>query len=291
MTHMPPVPTIASVRDDYLSYLRDVRGRAPNTVRAYAADLRAAGAALPGDLTALDHRAIEAWLATVPSPATRQRRLASLGGLCVWALREDLITRDPTALITVAAPDTALPRPIPHADLARLDAAIAVTAQPYRLIVTILRETGMRASEALGLNAGDVTLDAGREALRIVGAKNNTDRTVVLTPDATPRTLRGLRAWLRVEPRAPHTPLFVSARGTRVSYDALEYQWRALCAVADMGAITLHQLRHTVATDLIADLPEHIVSRVLGHKDPRSTRRYAEVSEAQVRAALSRRRT
>ena len=55
-----------------------------------------------------------------------------------------------------------------------------------------------------------------------------------------------------------------------------------------MGAITLHQLRHTVATDLIADLPAHIVERVLGHKDPRSTRRYADVSEAQVRAALNR---
>ena len=99
----------------------------------------------------------------------------------------------------------------------------------------------------------------------------------------------------------PHaTPLFVSSRGTRVSYDALEYQWRALCATANLEAIMLlHQLRYTVTTDLnalasawsaIADLPAHIVGRVLGHKDPRSTRRYAEVSEAQVRAALSRRR-
>ena len=50
---------------------------------------------------------------------------------------------------------------------------------------------------------------------------------------------------------------------------------------------TLHQLRHTVASELIKVYPEHIVSRVLGHRDPRSTRRYAEVNEDQVRAVLA----
>jgi integrase/recombinase XerD len=53
---------------------------------------------------------------------------------------------------------------------------------------------------------------------------------------------------------------------------------------------TIHQLRHTVGSELIKVYPEHIVSRVLGHRDPRSTRRYAEVNEDQVRAALSARR-
>jgi hypothetical protein len=42
--------------------------------------------------------------------------------------------------------------------------------------------------------------------------------------------------------------------------------------------------------DLIKDLPEQIVSRILGHRDPRSTRRYADVNEDQVRVALARRR-
>jgi integrase/recombinase XerD len=38
-------------------------------------------------------------------------------------------------------------------------------------------------------------------------------------------------------------------------------------------------LRHSLASDLIAELPEQVVSRMLGHRDPRSTRRYAEMSD------------
>jgi hypothetical protein len=52
---------------------------------------------------------------------------------------------------------------------------------------------------------------------------------------------------------------------------------------------TIHQLRHTLGSNLIRELPEQIVSRVLGHRDPRSTRRYAEVNEEQVRVALAER--
>ena len=49
-------------------------------------------------------------------------------------------------------------------------------------------ETGMRAGEVLDLRWGDVTLDPGREALRIREAKNGTERTVILGPTATPRS-------------------------------------------------------------------------------------------------------
>ncbi len=52
---------------------------------------------------------------------------------------------------------------------------------------------------------------------------------------------------------------------------------------------TIHQLRHTIGSTLITRYPEQIVSRMLGHRDPRSTRRYAEVTEMQVREVLARR--
>jgi integrase/recombinase XerD len=158
----------------------------------------------------------------------------------------------------------------------------------------------MRADEVLSLNVGDVILDAGREGLRVREAKNNTERLVVLSPDVMPKTLRGLRVWLRTLGRVPslHVPLFRSNRGTRVSYDALHYRWVQVCRAADLvdqmdGKVqpryTIHQLRHTVGSTLITRYPEQIVSRMLGHRDPRSTRRYAEVTEMQVREVLARR--
>ncbi len=188
-----------------------------------------------------------------------------------------------------------LPRPIREDREQRaLDAAIAAAPQPYRLLVTILRETGMRAGEVLALRVGDVTLDPGREALRVREPKNGSERMVVLGATATPQALRGLRTHLRtLHGAAPYEILFRSNRGTAVSYDALHYQWAGICAAAGLvdeaGAprYTLHQLRHTRGSELIAQGQRvEIVQRVLGHRDIRSTLGYAELQEAQVRAAL-----
>jgi len=95
-------------------------------------------------------------------------------------------------------------------------------------------------------------LDAGREALHVRDPKNRTERMVVLGPTATPKSLRSLRAQLRERKGEPgHAPLFRSNRGTRLSYDAMHYQWAQACAgvgLADEHGkphYTLHQLRHT----------------------------------------------
>lgn len=153
----------------------------------------------------------------------------------------------------------------------------------------------MRADEVLSLNVGDVTLERGREGLHVREVKNNRDRIVVLMADVTPKTIQGLRAYRKElgTDAALTMPLFVSNRGAHISYDALHYQWAQACATAGLvdhagrPRYTPHQLRHTVASELIWQYPEHIVSRMLGHRDPKSTRRYAEVNEDQVRQALA----
>jgi site-specific recombinase XerD len=54
---------------------------------------------------------------------------------------------------------------------------------------------------------------------------------------------------------------------------------------------TVHQLRHTRGTKLTEHGHAlHIVQRALGHKDPRSTQIYADVTEDDVRRALETRR-
>ena len=104
-----------------------------------------------------------------------------------------------------------------------------------------------------------------------------------------------MRAARRAQGRTPadYELLFHSNRGTRISYDALHYQWAKLCATAGLldasgtPRYTPHHLRHTRGSDLIAQGQRiEIVQRVLGHRDIRSTLGYAELQEAQVRAAL-----
>lgn len=289
--------TIATYLEAFLADMVQRRKLRPNTVRAYRYDLQLAAAALSGALDTLTIAEIEAWLYDDDvALSTSNRRAASLGRFFTWTQRSGLSTTNPLLLRESTPTPRRLPNPIRSADhRRRLDAAIKTASQPYRLILTILRETGMRASEVLNLNYVDVCLDAGREGLWLRETKNGHPRTVILESTATPQTLRRLRIWLRQQGNLPpHTPLFRSARQTPVQYRTLYYQWQQVCRVAGLvdehgdPLYTLHQLRHTRGTELIEQgYRMEIVQRILGHRDPRSTQGYAEVSDLLVRQALA----
>jgi integrase/recombinase XerD len=297
-----PVRTIAGEVDAFLDDAQDRRGLSANTLTAYRSDLLTAAAVLTAPLDAISLADVEAFVfCRQEAKATKNRRIASLRQFFRWAQRMGYRRDNPVDLVEPIRKDEKLPRPIKYSDLGALSRAIAAAPQPYRLIFTILRETGMRAEEVLGLNVGDIMLERGREGLLVREAKNNHQRVVVLSSDVMPKTLSGLRVWLRAlgQDAVGTLPLFCSNRGTRVAYDTLHYQWVQLCKAANLVDVvdgearhryTIHQLRHTIASELITLYPEHIVSRVLGHRDPRSTRRYAEVTENQVRAAFAARR-
>jgi len=289
--------------DAFLADMRHLEQLRPGTLRAYRYELAAAAASarFAVGLDALTLADLEDWIARPPAnPSTVGRRAATVRRFFGWAIRHAHCARDPMAGYGSVRARRRLPRPIREArEQQALDAAIAVGREPYRLICTILRETGMRASEVLALRRGDVTLDAGREALRVREAKNSCERVVILGPTATPRTLRCLRAHTKLgQVAAPYELLFRSSCGTAVSYDALHYQWGKLCARAGLvdtsghPRYTLHQLRHTRGSELIAQGQRvEIVQRVLGHRDIRSTLLYAELQDAQVRTALEGHRT
>jgi site-specific recombinase XerD len=152
----------------------------------------------------------------------------------------------------------------------------------------------MRVGEALALNVGDVILAPGQEGLHVRDPKNRVERVVILGPNSTERSMRLLRRHLKALGERPDThPLFCSNRTTRLRYGTVLYHWGKLCTAAalldESGAprYTIHQLRHTTATELLeAGHKVETVQRRLGHKDIRTTMGYAEVSDAKVRAEL-----
>lgn len=281
------------------AFLNDAHHRtrlSQNTLRAYRYELLAAAKHFLVSLDEISLDDLESWSSRGgAAQSTVGRRLASLSQFFSWAVRKKQCISNPLAQREPRRRLQRLPRPIRTLDeRSAVDSAIASATQPYRLIFTLLRETGMRPGEVLTLNIGDVTLDAGREGLRVSEVKNGVERIVVLGSEATPRSICGLRAHLKQLKGQPiHAPLFRSNRGTRISYDALHYQWSHVCLAADLmdeegkPRYTLHQLRHTRGTELIEQGQRmEIVQRVLGHRDPRSTQGYADLNEAQVRAAL-----
>ncbi|RRR77693.1 MAG: integrase [Candidatus Viridilinea halotolerans] len=285
--------TIASELEAFLSDIQREHGLSNNTVTSYRCDLRTAAAALTKPIETIVTSDIKAFLESRDEqPGTTNRRIASLGRLFRWAVNQGYALHNPVDQIGARHHAEHRPQPIAsEAERRALDVAIANSTQPYRLIFTLLREIGVRTDEVLNLNIGDVILEPGREILLVHDSKGGTKRMVVLTPDAMPRSLRGLRSWMRDmdEGLAPDTPLFRSSRGNRASYDTLHRRWVHVCKQArlvdivdgrEMPRYTLHHLRHTAAAELIAFYPEQVVRRILGHRDPRSTRRYAEIVRA-----------
>jgi integrase/recombinase XerD len=283
--------TIASELEHFLSDMERQQGLSQNTITSYRCDLRTAAKVIATPLDRVTVDDIQHFLeGRKEQPGTTNRRIASLGRFFRWASELGYSTHNPIEQIGARQHAQHRPEPIySETERRALDSAIASVGQPYRLIFTMLREIGVRTDEVLNLNIGDVILEVGREVLLVRDSKNGDKRMVVLTPDAMPRSLRGLRSWLRdigAEDLPPHTPLFRSSRGKRASYDTLHRRWVQLCKEANLVDIvdgrevpryTLHHLRHTAAAELIAAYPEQVVRRILGHRDPRSTRRYVEI--------------
>jgi site-specific recombinase XerD len=74
-----------------------------------------------------------------------------------------------------------------------------------------------------------------------------------------------------------------------MGYRAAAYRWQQLLKEAGLeeAGYTIHQTRHTVATDLVNDgVSVTAVRRLLGHKNLQTTQRYAEMSDTATRREL-----
>jgi site-specific recombinase XerD len=143
-------------------------------------------------------------------------------------------------------------------------------------MLLIAVQTGLRVSELIGLNCGDVTLDTGAH-VRCEG-KGRKLRAVPMTS----ATAAVVRVWLQERRGGPDDPLLVTRTGRRLSRDAIEQRVTKHAATAADNCPTLrtkhltpHVLRHTCAMSLLqAGVDTSVIALWLGHADPRSTNAY-----------------
>ena len=143
-----------------------------------------------------------------------------------------------------------------------------------RAIFSLLYGCGLRISEALALNVGDITEKS--EFLRIKG-KGNKDRIVPLLPIIW----QNIKAYLD---KCPYVPLegealFLGARGERISPRILQRQMQKLRARLGLSDnLTPHALRHSFATQLLASgVDLRSIQQLLGHASLMTTQRYTDV--------------
>jgi len=175
--------------------------------------------------------------------------------------------------IKLKLPDS-LPRAIDGDDVKLL---FSVIKQPRdKALFLLLLRTGMRIGELLDLQVYDVDLQE-RKILIHTGEKNSRGRIVYFSDDARD----ALTEWLKK--RSPIKEyLFYSAQKHNLSYAAVRNRFNKYLEKAGLArkGYTIHQLRHTFATELLnAGMRIECLQVLLGHSNLEMTKRYARLKD------------
>jgi integrase/recombinase XerD len=283
---------------DFLAYLEFERGLSRNTLEAYRGDLLQLGRFLgERDVSALDASPADVadFLTQLAagdadhrpaSPATIHRKSACLRSFYRHLRREGLRESDPTATLSAPRRSRKLPQVLTRGEVERVLAQPRGTDPPAlrdRALLELMYASGLRASEAIGLEIGDV--DVEERVLRARG-KGSKERVVPIGQAA----LRALAIYLeRGRPKLvknsvePH--LFVNFRGGQLTRQGLYKIVRRHALSAGLAdRMSPHTLRHTFATHLLAggcDLRS--VQEMLGHADVSTTQLYTHLSSERLK--------
>ncbi|MGN6030791.1 MAG: tyrosine recombinase [Thermomicrobiales bacterium] len=281
----------------FLSDLQSERGFSANTIAAYRNDLqqfRSYVASPPeedrieavGCWNDLSEAHVGAYVLHLRerayAPSTVARKTAALKSFCHALHAGQETTSDVGKALSSPKVERYVPKAISEAEIARLLAQPSAdgSAKPEAVrdgaMLEVLYATGMRVSELVALDLGDLDLGAG--CVTCAGKAGRT-RTVPLTQrsiNAVDVYLRDARPLLVVEGA---TPLFVNHRGGRLTRQGFWLILKGYAERAGIADITPHTLRHSFATHAVRDGAElRDVQQLLGHVSLATTQIYRELA-------------
>lgn len=285
--------------DAFLVWMEVQKGASPATLKAYGSDLAQLAEFLRGQDADLGRpetvtkRHIQAYLAWLfrlgDAKSSMARKLAAARSYFRFQQRSNAVTENVAAQVRNPRQEKRHPRAL------NVDETFALldteqksvkpgsdSAEAQRLLcrdlalAELLYGSGLRISEALGLNIDDVQLSS--RVLRVMG-KGSRERLAPLSDTSC----GSLKSWLGERPlmAQPNEPaLFVGSRGSRLNRREAARIVERLCRRAGLDfTVSPHSLRHSFATHLLtagADLRS--VQELLGHSRLTTTQRYTQVS-------------
>lgn len=148
----------------------------------------------------------------------------------------------------------------------------------HRILLETVYGCGLRVSEAAKLKKCDIRFMEGLVFVR--QGKGNKDRTVSLPATISKR----LESYLLL--RNDNNPyVFDSARGGHLTIKSIQkIMENATQKAGIMKNVHVHTLRHSYATHLLENGTDiHIIQRLLGHEDVKTTQLYTHVSNALIK--------
>lgn len=274
------------------SWLLNERRYSPHTLDAYSRDLSVffdfAAEHLgkvpeTADLAKLEVRDFRAYLSQRAArhidKSSLARELSTLKNFFKWLARYDILRNPALSVIRTPRRAKVLPKALEVNDTFNvIDEAQNLASNSWQglrdtAIFTLLYGCGLRISEALSLNVGDI---GNNDFLRIKG-KGNKQRIVPLLPVV----VENINKYLAECPYQPKQgePLFLGARGDRLVPRIIQRQMQKIRAYLGLpDNLTPHALRHSFATHLLAEGTDlRSIQELLGHASLTTTQRYTDV--------------
>jgi len=316
MTQLPAPIT------EFSQYMFVVKGRLPRTVEQYEIDLmlffkylKATRNGLPlgGEdfdnmtIYELDHdfaasvtkTEVMAFLVFATnerenSARTRARKLSSLRAFYRYYCGTMMRFKDnPTANIDSPKIPKTLPKHLSADESVELLRAVnsddeSRFKERNFCIITLFLNCGMRLSELVGLNVGD--LDRELRSMRVMG-KGAKERIIYLN-DACRSALTAYLVVRDKEPAGGHrNALFLSSRHKRISKQMVQtvvYKYLDAAGFDNRG-LSVHKLRHTAATLMYqtGKVDIRVLKDILGHEQLNTTQIYTHVSNSEMERAMT----
>jgi len=227
------------------------------------------------------------------SAYSQARILSGLKAFYKYLLFEELIVKDPTALIEGPKLGRKLPDTLSYPEIEKLLEAVDLSTPEgarNRAMLEVLYSSGLRVSELVELKISNVHADIG--FLRVTG-KGNKERLVPIGRDA----LKYLQIYVNdVRGKSPHkspqkgfeTYVFLNRNGRKLTRVMIFTIIKNLAAHTGLRkTISPHTFRHSFATHLIeggADL--RAVQEMLGHESITTTEIYTHLDRDYLRQVV-----
>lgn len=220
---------------------------------------------------------------------SRSRKMSSLRSFFKYITKvEHIMEYDPTRDIDMPSPKMSLPKFLSLNESKQLlEASDNSDSKRDYCIITLLLNCGMRLSELVGINVGDVDFNENR--IRILG-KGNKERIVYLNKAC----VSALENYLEIRKKnlkaVGEPALFISNRNKRISKRRVQQVVENTIKNAELDGkgFTTHKLRHTAATLMYQYGGADILTlkELLGHSSISTTEIYTHLNSEQVRSAV-----
>jgi len=284
--------------EQFIDALWMERGLADNSLQAYRSDLehfyRWLSKTVKVNLLDASRANLLGYLAFMieqgKKPRSSARVLSCFRQFYQYALRENLISSDPSAQLESPALGRPLPKSLSESEIeSLLNSPELEEAEGLRdkAMLELLYATGLRVSELIGLRPDQVSMVQG--VVRVTG-KGGKERLVPLGDEA--------QYWLQqymLNSRpdllggVPGNFTFVTRRGDSMTRQAFWYRIKKYAQIAGITKhLSPHTLRHAFATHLVnhgADL--RVVQMLLGHSDLSTTQIYTHVARERLKSVHS----